>query len=56
MPAADLRSNETKAQDARVHRAVAAENERCLNLIRIALDSGEYERSLAVSLIRIIKQ
>jgi hypothetical protein len=49
-------THETMMLDDMLADAVAAENERCLNLIRIVLDRGEYERSLAVSLIRIIKQ
>ena len=42
--------------EAAIDQAVTAERERCLNLIRIALDTGEYECLLAASLIRIIKQ
>lgn len=41
MTAPDLRSDETKAQDERVKRAVAAERERCAK-IALAHDSRRY--------------
>jgi len=37
MTAQDLRSDETKAGDYRVHRAVAAERERCAKIIENSL-------------------
>lgn len=42
----DLRSDETKAQDARVARAVAAERERCAKIAERSARSASYDEKL----------
>lgn len=51
MKAADLRSDETKYNDERVHKAVAAERERCAKIAE-AIDSGRGNEKQIAKAIR----